>query len=56
MKFNEDIRCSEGMELDIPSNTVHQFINESNEPNYLLIVTHPIISVKERQEDIYFTM
>ncbi len=56
IKLNDDIKCYEGLELDIPSNTVHQFINESDEPNYLLIVTHPIISVEEGHEDTHFVM
>jgi quercetin dioxygenase-like cupin family protein len=54
IKYAEKIACTEGLEIDIPANTVHQFINENNEPAYLLIVTHPIISVEEGHEDIHF--
>ncbi len=56
IKMNEDIKCYEGLELDIPSNTIHQFINETDEPNYLLIVTHPIINVEEGHGDIHFVI
>ncbi len=54
IKRYEDIKCHEGLELDIPSNTIHQFINESNAPNHLLIVTRPIINVEKGYEDISF--
>jgi len=49
-----EVKCSEEMEMDIPSNIVHQFENKGKEDANILIVTHPIIYVKEGEEDIHF--
>ncbi|MEI6490784.1 MAG: hypothetical protein WCO16_03410 [bacterium] len=52
--LNHQQQCAEGLELDIPSNQIHQFENKSEAPAHILIVTHPIISVKEGDVDIHF--
>lgn len=56
VEITEEVICAEGLEIDIPSYQVHQFENKSNEPALILIVTHPIISVEEGNEDIHFVM
>ena len=53
-KLNQEVKCYEGLELDIPSNTTHQFVNKHAESANVLIVTHPIISVRENKEDIHY--
>ena len=52
--LDRQYRCDEDLELDIPSNQIHQFENRSEDPAHVLIVTHPIISVKEGDVDIHF--
>ena len=52
--ISEVLQCQEGMIIDIPPYTMHQFENQSDIPAQLLIVTHPIISVKKGEEDIHF--
>lgn len=52
----DEIKCEEGMEGDIPSNTIHQFQNKGNKEVNLLIVTSPIIDVKKGQEDTHFAL
>ena len=53
-EITKEIKCVEGLELDIPSYQIHQFENKSDKPAQILIVTHPIISVEEGHEDIHF--
>ncbi len=53
--LSNEINLNEGDELDIPSYIAHQFENKGSEDAHILIVTHPIISVEEDHEDIYFT-
>lgn len=50
----DEVLCDEEFKSDIPPYTVHQFENKDPEPAYLLIVTHPIISIEEGEEDILF--
>lgn len=53
--IDKQYECFEGMEMDIPSNQIHQFENPTETPHHVLIVTHPIISVEEGDVDIHFT-
>lgn len=55
VKRLDEVKCEEETEKDIPSNVVHQFQNKSEKDAYILIVTHPIIYVKEGEEDIHFS-
>jgi quercetin dioxygenase-like cupin family protein len=55
VKKLDEINCREGLEIDIPSYIVHQFQNKGDKDACILIVTHPIIDVKEGHEDIHFT-
>lgn len=52
--IDKEITCTEGLELDIPSHQIHQFENKNSEDAFVLIVTHPPISVEEGHEDIHF--
>ncbi|MFA7193930.1 MAG: hypothetical protein WC087_03370 [Candidatus Paceibacterota bacterium] len=52
--LDKEYKCEDGLEMDIPSNQIHQFENKTEKPAHVLIVTHPIISVKEGEVDIHF--
>jgi quercetin dioxygenase-like cupin family protein len=54
--IDKEVNLKEGDELDIPSYQIHQFENKSDKDAYVLIVTHPIISVEKDHEDIHFVL
>ena len=56
VKKTGSLKCKEEMEMDIPPYAIHQFQNSGDEDLHLLIVTHPIISIKKGEEDIHFTL